>query len=43
MSREGVRQGRLAGTVGSHDHVNLAGLHGEVETFQDLLAGDFNA
>src|SRR5690606_29510852 len=33
-------QGALAGPVGTHDRVALAGPHGQVDSVQDLLAGD---
>ncbi len=37
VAREGVGEGRLAGAVGAHDGVRLAGVDREVDTAQDRL------
>ena len=37
VAGDAVGEGRLAGAVGAHDRVRLAGPHGEVDPAQDLL------
>ena len=42
LAGEHIGERRFAGAVRAHDGVHLAGIHGEIETFENFLAVDLN-